>query len=87
MNSNKDLNWNDLSLSDFMSFEVYRHDDIAEIIMDYCDDEDYPEFKGFPIRLLGFQCSDKFSDFEVLEKGHEYYLDLMEEVRKNNDNV
>jgi hypothetical protein len=96
MNSkNQDLNWNDLTLTDFMKFDVVRHDGKAFVIVDYItyldiieteDGEDVVEIEQ-PISLIGFSTSEDFNDFEVLEKGNEHYQDLMEKLRKNEDNV
>ncbi len=96
MNSkNQDLNWNDLTLTDFMKFDVVRVDGKAFVIIDYItyfeiidtiDGDEVVEIEQ-PISLQDFSVSEEFSDFEVLEKGHEHYQDIIEKLRKNNDNV
>jgi hypothetical protein len=96
MNSkHADKNWADLTLTDFMDFDVVRHEGKAFVIIDYIsyfdvvdteDGDDVVEIEQ-PISLMGFSTSEDFSDFEVLEKGHEHYQDMMEKLRKNEDNV
>ena len=46
--------------------QVTRDNGAAEIIIDHVGD--------LPVRLLCFTAFDEWSDFEVLEKGHEHLL-------------
>jgi hypothetical protein len=57
-----------MTLSEFLESEVIRNNDKAEIIFDY--------FEGKPVRLIGFVTDPNLSDFEILEQGYYYYLDL-----------
>lgn len=61
------------NLSDFMSMEVIRTKDVAEIIFDHNEG-------GMPIRLLGFETEASKSDYEVREEAYGYWKLLIEEI-------
>lgn len=63
------------TLSDFCNMEIIRHEDgVAEIIWFQC-----PEG---PVRLPGFEGDASQSDYDIREDGYHYYLELMEELKK-----
>ena len=66
------------TLSDFLGKEVKRTGDIAEIVYDH-----YEGDKDKPVRLIGFVTDASKTDFEILEEGYHYYLNLCEKARDN----
>lgn len=65
------------TLSDFMNKEVKRTGHLAEIIYEY-----YEGDKNKPVRLIGFVTDASKTDFEILEEGYHYYIELCEQVKK-----
>jgi len=66
----------DKGLSEFISStEIIRADNIAEIIVDYFEND-----KNMPIRLLGFSADANKSDYEISEEGYYYYQSLKNSV-------
>ena len=61
----------ELTLTDFMSKDIIRKGDSAELIFDYVD--------GKPIRLLGFKTEASNSDYTVRELGFLYFLSLLDQ--------
>lgn len=65
------------TLSDFIGKEVKRTGDVAEIIYNYHEGN-----KDKPVRLIGFSTDASKSDYEILEEGYHYYLELTERVKE-----
>lgn len=58
-----------LTLSDMCQCEIRRTGEVAEIIID--------EWKGKPVRLMGFVTDAGLSDFEIYEQGQMYLKRLI----------
>lgn len=55
--------------------EIRRSGNDADLVMWYNE-------HGQPVRLIGFSCDSKLTDFEIFEEGFKYYLRLYEQINK-----
>ena len=63
----------EITLTDFMSKEIIRKGDSAEIIFEHVNNK--------PVRLIGFKVDASKSDFEIRELGFLYFLELIEQSK------
>ena len=70
----------------FMTFEVVRNPNVAEINIGIYNPDDhggkYEQCRGKPVRLLGFTADSGLTDYEILELGYEHYKNFVQEVNR-----
>lgn len=62
------------TLSDFYNMDQVRSSKYVEVIVD--------NYKGKPVRLMGYRGSPDLSHVEIAEDAHVYYQHLLKELNK-----
>lgn len=71
------------NLTEFINgCDISRKEEEVEIIVSYYDGKDFPEYKGEPVRLLGFITDSSLSDYKIYEEGWCYYKKLVDKLKK-----